>query len=73
VERAVRLGSRLAADGYDPFLAVLRNTANDRIELWPIFWAPGANHPSLYGQFAPMLTAEEWRRLFRTFNPDFFR
>ena len=77
VEGTVRLGTRLAdAEGYDPFLILLRKAEGPeagREELWPIFWAPGRKHRSLYGQFAPMLTREEWRRLFQALDPDFFR
>ncbi len=75
VVRVVRLISRFEDEGFDPFLLVLKNLATQSQEesILPIFWAPGRAGRSLGGQFPPLLTVSEWRRLFSGACPDIFR
>ena len=66
VTRAVRLGTRLADDeNYDPFLLVLRDIETGREQILPTFWAYGQSNTQRGGQFPPLMTLGEWKRLFR--------
>jgi hypothetical protein len=66
VSRAVRLGTRLAGDEkLDPFLLVLREIDTAQEQLLPTFWAFGHTGVQRAGHLAPLLTAEEWKKLFQ--------
>lgn len=72
VTRAVRLGTRLAdEEHYDPFLLVLREIETDKEQILPTFWAYGQNNTQRGGQFPPLLTLEEWKRLFSQLDTSF--
>jgi hypothetical protein len=65
VTRAVRLGTRLADDeNYDPFLLVLRDIETGKQQILPTFWFRGQSNTQRGGQFPPLLTFAEWKRLF---------
>ena len=68
VTRAVRLG---AAENYDPFLLVLRETKTGQEKILPTFWGYAPNKGRWGGQFPPLLSLEEWRALFRQLDADF--
>jgi hypothetical protein len=60
------LGTRLAEDeNYDPFLLVLRDIETGKEQILPTFWAYGQSNTQRGGQFPPLLSLEEWKRLFR--------
>jgi hypothetical protein len=66
VTRAVRLGTRLAGEEkLDPFLLVLREIDTAKEHILPTFWAFGHTGTHRAGHFAPILTAEEWKKLFK--------
>ena len=66
VTRAVRLGTRLADDeNYDPFLLVLRDIKTGKEQILPTFWAYGQSNTQRGGQFPPLMTLGECKRLFR--------
>lgn len=66
VLRVARLYSRLRPDGYDPFLFLLQHEDNARDKkVWPIFWAPDKKGKIRGGQFPPLLSSQDWKRLFR--------
>ena len=71
VTRAVRLWTRLTGnDGYDPFLLVLRQSEDRKERILPTFWFDG-QIAQRGGQFPPLLTFEEWKRLFRRLAASF--
>lgn len=66
VTRAVRLGTRLAGEEkLDAFLLVLREIDTAEEQILPTFWAFGHTGTQRAGHLAPILTAEEWKRLFK--------
>lgn len=71
VTRAVRLGSRLEEENYDPFLLVLRENKTGKEQILPTFWAHGKSGTQRGGQFPPLLSLEEWKTLFRKVDPGF--
>jgi hypothetical protein len=72
VTRAVRLGTRLADDeNYDPFVLVLREIETGKEQILPTFWAYGQSNTQRGGQFPPLLSLEEWKRLFRRLDASF--
>jgi hypothetical protein len=73
VTRAVRLGTRVDGENYDPFLLVLREIETDKEQILPTFWAHGKSGTQRGGQFPPLLSLEEWKTLFRKLDSDFER
>ena len=72
VTRAVRLETRLAdEEHYDPFLLVLREIETGKEQILPTFWAYGQNNTQRGGQFPPLLSLEEWKKLFRQLDANF--
>jgi len=72
VTRAVRLGTKRADDeNYDPFLLVLREIETGKEQILPTFWATGRDKAQRGGQFPPLLSFEEWKRLFRQLDARF--
>ncbi len=72
VTRAVRLGTRLAdGENYDPFLLVLREIRTGKERILPTFWTHGQNNAQRGGQFSPLLSLGEWKRLFRRLDAGF--
>lgn len=72
VTRAVRLGPRLTGEEkLDPFLLVLREIDTAKEHVLPTFWAFGHIGVQRAGHLAPILTAEEWRRLFKQLSDGF--
>jgi len=72
VTRAVRLGTKLAGgENYDPFLLVLREIKTGEEQILPTFWAHGRHNTQRGGQFPPLLSLEEWKRLFRQLDASF--
>lgn len=71
VTRAVRLGTRLADDDYDPFLLVLREIETGKEQILPTYWANDRGKTQRGGQFPPLLSFEEWKRLFRRLDASF--
>lgn len=72
VTRAIRLGTRLAdEENYDPFLLVLREIETGKEQILPTFWAFGQTGAQRGGQIAPLLSMEEWKRLFRQLDSSF--
>jgi hypothetical protein len=72
VARAVRLGARLAGgEKVDPFLLVLRDTETGEEQVLPTFWAFGQTGAHRGGHPAPILSLEEWKRLFRQVDAGF--
>lgn len=66
VTRAIRLGTRLAGEEkLDPFLLVLREIDTAKEQILPTFWAFGHTGTQRAGHLAPILTAEEWKKLFK--------
>lgn len=65
VTRAVRLGTRMADEKYDPFLLVLREIETGKEQILPTFWAHGESGAQRGGQFPPLLALSEWKMLFR--------
>ena len=66
VTRTVRLGKRpKGEEKFDPFLLVVRETDSDKEQILPTFWAFGQTGPHRAGHLAPILSAEEWKKLFR--------
>jgi len=65
VTRAIRLKTRLADDEeYDPFLLVLTDRKTGKEQILPTFWAFGKSGTQRGGQFPPLLSLREWKRLF---------
>ena len=73
VTRAVRLGTRLDDESYDPFLLVLREIETGKEQILPTFWAHGKSGTQRGGQFPPLLSPEEWKTLFRKLDFGFDR
>jgi hypothetical protein len=71
VTRAVRLGTRLADETYDPFLLVLQEIGTSNEQILPTFWAHGKSNTERGGQFPPLLSLEEWKTLFRRLDASF--
>jgi len=72
VTRAVRLETKLAdGEDYDAFLLVLREIETGSEQILPTFWAHGQTGAHRGGHLAPMLSTEEWRRLFRKLDAKF--
>lgn len=72
VTRAVRLGTRVAGgENYDPFLLVLRDIKTGAEQILPTFWAHGLSGTQRGGQFPPLLSLEEWKKLFRKLDASF--
>jgi hypothetical protein len=71
VARAVRLGTRLDGENYDPFLLVLHEINTDEEQILPTFWAHGRSGTQRGGQFPPLLSLEEWKTLFRRLDASF--
>ncbi|HKV48759.1 MAG TPA: DUF2934 domain-containing protein [Candidatus Acidoferrales bacterium] len=66
VTRAVRLGKRPTADEqFDPFLLVVREIDGDKEQILPIFWAFGQTAAPRAGYLSPILSAEDWKKLFK--------
>lgn len=71
VTRAVRLGTRLDDESYDPFLLVLREIETGKEQVLPTFWAHGRSGTQRGGQFPPLLSLDEWKTLFRRLDANF--
>jgi len=71
VTRAVRLGTRIESESYDPFLLVLREIDTGKEQILPTFWAHGESGAQRGGQFPPLLRLEEWKALFRQLDSRF--
>ena len=72
VTRAVRLGAWLADnEAIDAFLLALRDVETGKEQILPTFWAFGATAAHRGGHPAPMLSLEEWKRLFRQLDAGF--
>jgi len=72
VTRAVRLGTRSAGgENYDPFLLVLREVKSGKEQIFPTFWAHGRHNTQRGGQFPPLLSLEEWKKLFCQLDASF--
>ena len=66
VTRTVRLGKRPTGDEkFDPFLLVVREIDSDKEQMLPAFWAFGQTGANRAGYLAPILSVEEWKRLFK--------
>lgn len=66
VTRAARLARRPTGDEqFDPFLLVVREIDSDKEQILPAFWAFGQTGAPRAGYLAPILSAEEWKQLFR--------
>jgi hypothetical protein len=71
VTGAVRVGARLAdGENCDAFLLVLRDTATGKEHVLPTFWAFGHTGAPRGGYTSPILTLDEWRRLFKKLEPE---
>jgi hypothetical protein len=72
VAGAVRLGARLAGNkNVDAFLLTLRDTASGKELVLPTFWDFGSTRAHRGAHPAPMLSVEEWKRLFRQLDRGF--
>jgi hypothetical protein len=71
VIHAVRLGTRLESENYDPYLLVIRNVESGEEQILPTFWALDNSGMWRGGQFPPMLSLEEWKTLFRQLDASF--
>jgi DUF2934 family protein len=71
VTRAVRLGTRMDDENYDPFLLVLREIETGKEQILPTFWAHGKSGTQRGGQFPPLLSLDEWKTLFRRLDSTF--
>jgi len=67
--------ARLYADprkhhGFDPFLYRLRHCNDPKnVKVLPVFWAPGKKKGNpRFGQFPPLLSAQEWKKLLQKFD-----
>jgi len=66
VTRTVRLGKRpKGEEKFDSFLLVVREVDSDEEEILPTFWAFGQTGAQRAGHLAPILSAEEWKKLFK--------
>jgi hypothetical protein len=72
VTRAMRLGTRLEGENYDPFLLVVKNIESGEEQILPVFWAFDKSGTYRWGQFSPILSLEEWKSLFRQLDADFY-
>jgi hypothetical protein len=53
-------------DGYDAFLFQLQHCDDHtNVQVWPAFWAPGKKGRMRWGQFSPLLSQQDWKKLFR--------
>ena len=72
VTRAIRLGTRLAdGENYDPFLLVLLDIETGKEQILPTFWSYGKDNTQRGGQSPPLLSLEEWKRLFCKLDASF--
>jgi DUF2934 family protein len=72
VTGAVRLGTRLTGDdNCDPFLLVLRDMETGKQQVLPTFWFRGQGKTPRGGQFPPLLTLAEWKRMFGQLDATF--
>jgi Protein of unknown function (DUF2934) len=72
VARTVRLKMRLGnGEDYDPFLLVLRDAGSGSEQILPTFWARGQSGTQRGEQFSPLLSLEEWKKLFRQLDTSF--
>ena len=72
VTRAIRMGIRLSgAEKLDPFLLVLREIKSGKEEILPTFWAFGQTGAHRAGHLAPILSLDEWKKLFRQLGASF--
>jgi hypothetical protein len=66
VIRAARLYPRQRKYGFDPFLLLLQHEDDPKNQkVLPIFWAPDSKGKIRGGQFPPLLSAKDWKELFR--------
>jgi hypothetical protein len=72
VTRAVRLVARLADnEEIDAFLLALRDMESGKELILPTFWDFGSTRAHRGAHPAPMLSLEEWKRLFRQLDSSF--
>lgn len=72
VTGAVRLGPKMAGgESFDPFLLVLRDLHNGTEQVLPTYWTYGRDTAQRGGQFPPLLSLEEWKKLFRRLDATF--
>ena len=72
VTTAVRLGPKMAGgESFDPFLLVLRDAQNGAEQVLPTYWTYGRDRAQRGGQFPPVLSLEEWKKLFRSLDATF--
>jgi len=72
VTGAIRLGPKMAGgESFDPFLLVLRNLQNGTEQVLPTYWTYGRDTAQRGGQFAPLLSMQEWKALFRRLDATF--
>ncbi len=66
VTRTVRLGKRpKGEEKFDAFLLMVREIDSDKEQILPTFWAFGQTGVQRAGHLAPILSADEWKRLFK--------
>jgi Protein of unknown function (DUF2934) len=66
VTRTVRLGKRpKGEEKLDPFLLVVREIDSEKEGILPTFWAFGQTGAHRAGHLAPVLSADEWKKLFK--------
>lgn len=71
VTGAVRTGARLGKDGNcDAFLLLLRDLATGKEQVLPTYWAFGQTGSPRGGYSSPILTMDEWRKLFKKLEPE---
>lgn len=72
VTGAIRLGPKMAGgESFDPFLLVLRDLQNGTERVLPTYWTYGRDTAQRGGQFAPLLSLQEWKTLFRSLDATF--
>ncbi|MGH9573790.1 MAG: DUF2934 domain-containing protein [Candidatus Acidiferrales bacterium] len=72
VTRAARLAKRpMGNEQFDPFLLVVREIDSDREQILPVFWAFGQTAAPRAGYLAPILSAEDWKKLFKQVGVSF--
>jgi hypothetical protein len=66
VIRTARLYTHRRKDGFDPFLFLLRHCDDPKnVKVLPVFWAPGKRGNTRWGQFPPLLSMQDWKKLLR--------
>ena len=65
LERVVRLytDEEAAGEGYDPMLFLLRRQVADECRIWLFYWTLNRHGAWHVGQFPPLLSLDEFRRL----------